>query len=246
MLLQCNSLDLREYFKSLKGYPHEHADVISKFGRFPGRNAATGRRSTPEELQWLADPSCPAWCKSQAAADSSIDAPPPPHLDYPHVLQACSQAVQDSASDIVAQAAAAAEAGLFCEAEQLFIRALTREDSAATREMCAQVAMENDCAAAAIVHATKAAAMQPTWPSAHVTLGRACRNAGEWGVVRIHVAPPPFLTRGTQCFRFAGELGRASAAFTTALSLLSPNDVSRHTFALFHLHHHSCCAAAGG
>jgi uncharacterized protein (DUF924 family) len=30
-----------------------HRDVIAKFGRFPGRNAALGRQSTPEELQFL-------------------------------------------------------------------------------------------------------------------------------------------------------------------------------------------------
>lgn len=30
-----------------------HRDAIAKFGRFPGRNAALGRQSTPEELQFL-------------------------------------------------------------------------------------------------------------------------------------------------------------------------------------------------
>ena len=30
-----------------------HRDVIAKFRRFPGRNAALGRRSTPEEAQFL-------------------------------------------------------------------------------------------------------------------------------------------------------------------------------------------------
>ncbi|KAJ1951606.1 hypothetical protein FBU59_000010 [Linderina macrospora] len=30
-----------------------HRDVIREFGRFPSRNAALGRESTPEELEWL-------------------------------------------------------------------------------------------------------------------------------------------------------------------------------------------------
>ncbi len=32
-----------------------HRDVISRFGRFPHRNAALGRKSTAEELQFLAE-----------------------------------------------------------------------------------------------------------------------------------------------------------------------------------------------
>ncbi len=32
-----------------------HRDIIAKFGRFPHRNAILGRRSTPEELAYLAD-----------------------------------------------------------------------------------------------------------------------------------------------------------------------------------------------
>lgn len=32
-----------------------HRDIIAKFGRFPHRNKSLGRRSTPEELQFLAD-----------------------------------------------------------------------------------------------------------------------------------------------------------------------------------------------
>jgi uncharacterized protein (DUF924 family) len=30
-----------------------HRDLIAKFGRFPGRNVALGRQSTPEELEYL-------------------------------------------------------------------------------------------------------------------------------------------------------------------------------------------------
>lgn len=33
----------------------EHRDVIVRFGRFPHRNAALGRESTPEELEYLAN-----------------------------------------------------------------------------------------------------------------------------------------------------------------------------------------------
>ena len=152
-------------------------------------------------LEWLGQPDCPAWCKSQAAVGAATDLPPPPHLDYPHVLQAVPAVLVNlcDASEVVAQAVAAAEMDLYCEAEQLFIRALTLEDSAATREMCAQVAMENDCPVAAVEHAAQAAKLQPTWPVAFITLGRACRNAG--------------------------KLARASAAFTTALSLIPIHDV---------------------
>ena len=34
----------------------EHAEVIERFGRFPSRNAARGRESTPEELDYLSQP----------------------------------------------------------------------------------------------------------------------------------------------------------------------------------------------
>ena len=38
--------------ESLK-YAHAHLDVIEKFGRFPHRNRALGRTSTPQEQAWL-------------------------------------------------------------------------------------------------------------------------------------------------------------------------------------------------
>jgi hypothetical protein len=118
---------------------------------------------------------------SQATAITSTDVPLPAHEDYPHILQSLPAAFADhsNAADFVAQAVTAAEACLYCEAEQLFLRALTLEDTAPVREMCAQVAMENDCPEAAIEHAVRAAALQPAWPVAFITLGRACRNAGE-------------------------------------------------------------------
>ena len=33
-----------------------HQEVIERFGRFPGRNDALGRSSTPEEIKYLQDP----------------------------------------------------------------------------------------------------------------------------------------------------------------------------------------------
>jgi uncharacterized protein (DUF924 family) len=40
---------------NLTGYATAHRDVIARFGRFPHRNRALGRESTPEEEQWLRD-----------------------------------------------------------------------------------------------------------------------------------------------------------------------------------------------
>ncbi|CAF4327299.1 unnamed protein product [Rotaria magnacalcarata] len=60
-----NHDDLKYYFDNLKGFPHEHHDVIQQFGRFPGRNDAMGRESTVEEVEWLTSPDCPGWAKSQ-------------------------------------------------------------------------------------------------------------------------------------------------------------------------------------
>jgi len=37
-------------------YAADHRDVIRRFGRFPHRNAALGRASTPDELAYLAQP----------------------------------------------------------------------------------------------------------------------------------------------------------------------------------------------
>ena len=34
-------------------FAHEHRDIIARFGRFPHRNKALGRRSTPAELAYL-------------------------------------------------------------------------------------------------------------------------------------------------------------------------------------------------
>jgi len=37
-------------------WARKHHDVIDRFGRFPQRNAALGRDSTPEEIEFLAQP----------------------------------------------------------------------------------------------------------------------------------------------------------------------------------------------
>ena len=37
-------------------YAHRHHEIIERFGRFPHRNAALGRPSTPEELAFLEEP----------------------------------------------------------------------------------------------------------------------------------------------------------------------------------------------
>ena len=41
---------------SLLEWAQKHAEVVFRFGRFPHRNAVLGRASTPEELEFLAQP----------------------------------------------------------------------------------------------------------------------------------------------------------------------------------------------
>ena len=43
-------------FESALDYAHRHRGVIARFGRFPHRNPILGRASTPEELEYLAQP----------------------------------------------------------------------------------------------------------------------------------------------------------------------------------------------
>ena len=43
-------------FAEALDYAHRHRDVIARYGRFPHRNAALGRLSTPDELVYLATP----------------------------------------------------------------------------------------------------------------------------------------------------------------------------------------------
>jgi len=37
-------------------YARRHLEIIDRFGRFPHRNAALGRTSTPEEVDFLREP----------------------------------------------------------------------------------------------------------------------------------------------------------------------------------------------
>lgn len=42
--------------ETLLAFARDHAEVFRRFGRFPARNAALGRISTPEELDYLSQP----------------------------------------------------------------------------------------------------------------------------------------------------------------------------------------------
>jgi uncharacterized protein (DUF924 family) len=54
MAMQDRSVELMASLgESSLGYAHAHRNVIKRFGRFPHRNAALGRTSTPEEQAWL-------------------------------------------------------------------------------------------------------------------------------------------------------------------------------------------------
>ncbi|MBC8028185.1 MAG: DUF924 domain-containing protein [Steroidobacteraceae bacterium] len=46
--------ELREFFAYTLKYAHGHRDIVAKFGRFPHRNEALRRDSTPAEIEWLA------------------------------------------------------------------------------------------------------------------------------------------------------------------------------------------------
>ena len=46
----------RETFAGFADYAKQHMDVIERFGRFPHRNIVLGRESTPDELEYLAQP----------------------------------------------------------------------------------------------------------------------------------------------------------------------------------------------
>ena len=46
----------RKPFEEFLDYARRHREVIVRFGRFPHRNAALGRPSTPEETLYLAQP----------------------------------------------------------------------------------------------------------------------------------------------------------------------------------------------
>jgi uncharacterized protein (DUF924 family) len=57
-LVQTQSVRLFEGLGLAKNldFARQHQAVIERFGRFPHRNAALGRTSTPEEIAYLAEP----------------------------------------------------------------------------------------------------------------------------------------------------------------------------------------------
>ena len=48
--------DNAEMAKGWVDFAMQHFDIIDRFGRFPHRNQALGRQSTPEEIAYLAEP----------------------------------------------------------------------------------------------------------------------------------------------------------------------------------------------
>jgi uncharacterized protein (DUF924 family) len=51
---QCLAMMQETGVENFVRYAAVHRDIIARFGRFPHRNAALGRTSTPEELEFLA------------------------------------------------------------------------------------------------------------------------------------------------------------------------------------------------
>ena len=54
-LLASTTPELHDTLTSNLRFAYQHLDIIKKFGRFPHRNAALGRVSTPEEEAFLKD-----------------------------------------------------------------------------------------------------------------------------------------------------------------------------------------------
>lgn len=50
------SLEAYEPTRGLTEWAVKHRDIVARFGRFPHRNAALGRASTPEEIEFLEQP----------------------------------------------------------------------------------------------------------------------------------------------------------------------------------------------
>lgn len=48
--------ELRPFFAGVQAFAERHHAIIRRFGRFPHRNKALGRTSTPDELVYLAGP----------------------------------------------------------------------------------------------------------------------------------------------------------------------------------------------
>lgn len=53
---QERSVQLFADMERQRWWAEHHRAIIRRFGRFPHRNAILGRKSTPEELDWLASP----------------------------------------------------------------------------------------------------------------------------------------------------------------------------------------------
>ncbi len=55
-LLEESPSELRPFFADARASAERHHAIIRRFGRFPHRNAALGRADTPEEAEYLIDP----------------------------------------------------------------------------------------------------------------------------------------------------------------------------------------------
>jgi uncharacterized protein (DUF924 family) len=55
-LVETAPSELRASMLSAVQYAEKHRDIIARYGRFPHRNTALGRQSTPEELAFIAEP----------------------------------------------------------------------------------------------------------------------------------------------------------------------------------------------
>ena len=44
------------YYESMKQYMNKHYEIVKKWGRYPHRNCILNRESTPEEIEFLAQP----------------------------------------------------------------------------------------------------------------------------------------------------------------------------------------------
>ena len=48
--------ELADYLEVTLDYARRHRDIVARFGRFPHRNRALGRASTPAEIEFLKEP----------------------------------------------------------------------------------------------------------------------------------------------------------------------------------------------
>ncbi|MDQ2642645.1 MAG: DUF924 domain-containing protein [Myxococcota bacterium] len=55
-LLEEQPVELRSYIDNSLRFAKRHQVIVERFGRFPHRNAALGRSSTPEEIEFLKQP----------------------------------------------------------------------------------------------------------------------------------------------------------------------------------------------